>query len=161
MSILRGLFNAALAMLIAALVVTALLLHSSSEQPTGTMQILETRCPAPDGWGAHLVQVGENLDILADLAGLEPAELVIANCLEWDVHPGDSIYIPPPASYGDDCGPPPGWQLYEIQVGDSLSRIANRFLVSEAELWHANCISESMTFSPGFRIYVPSFSTKP
>ena len=158
MDILRGLSTAFLAIVLAVIVTAALLVHSSSEQLSRSTEVDEPRCPAPDGWGAHMVQVGENLTVLAEIVGLEPAELVIANCLQGDVHPGDTLFLPPPSLKGDACGPPANWQLYEIRAGDSLGSLAQRNDVSEADLWHANCMSESMTFPPGFRIYVPSSS---
>lgn len=156
MDILRGLLTALLAILLALVVTVTLLLHSSSEQQFRSIERNENSCPAPAGWGPHLVQVGENLTVLADIVSLEPAELVIANCLQGDVHPGDTIFLPSPSLIGDDCGPPAGWQLYEIQAGDTLALLAQHFAVSDAALWHANCMSESMTFPPGFRIYVPT-----
>ncbi len=139
----------------------ALLIHSSVEQGTQRSRTVETSCVPPDGWTAHLVQAGENLTVLGEIVGLAPAELVIANCLQGDIHPGDTIYIPPPSRNGSSCGPPEGWQLYAIQPEDSLPALAKRFAVSEDDLWHANCISESMTFPTGFRIYVPPDSDLP
>jgi hypothetical protein len=161
MPILRGLLKAILAILLAASTTLALLLLSATEQQFRNVITESTSCPAPEGWSAHLVQVGETLTVLADIVGLEPAELVITNCLQGDVHPGDTIFLPPPSTDHHTCGPPEGWQLYEIQPGDTLSHLARRFSVSEATLWHANCISESMTFPPGFRLYVPSGTETP
>lgn len=158
MGILRGLFTALLAILLAVIVTTSLLVLSFSEQQIRSTEIDEARCPAPDGWGAHVVQVGENLTVLAEIVGRIPAELVIANCLKGDVHPGDTVFLPPPLLEGDFCGPPPDWQLYEIQAGDTLTSLAQRYGVDEESLWHANCMSESMTFPPRFRLYVPSTS---
>jgi LysM repeat protein len=161
MPILRGLLKAMLAILLVASTTLALLLLTVTEQQFRSAIPEHTSCPAPEGWSAHLVQVGENLTVLADIVGLEPAELVIANCLQGDLHPGDTIFLPPPSPVTDTCGPPEGWQLYEIQSGDTLSRLARRFSVSEEALWHANCISESMTFPPGFRLYVPPATETP
>jgi LysM repeat protein len=161
MSILRGLLKAILAILLAGFATLALLLLSAPEQQSRRTIAEKTSCPAPEGWSAHLVQVGENLTVLADIVGLEPAELVIANCLQGDLHPGDTILLPPPSPATNTCGPPEGWQLYEIQSGDTLPRLARRFSVSEAALWHANCISESMTFPPGFRLFVPPATDTP
>jgi hypothetical protein len=155
MEILRGFLMAMLVVLLAVCVTLALLLQSSSEQEFPSLERQQTSCATPIGWSAHLVQVGENLTDLAAIVALEPAELVIANCLKGDIHPGDTLFLPPPSADGEPCGPPFGWQLYEIQPGDSLSLLAGRYAVSEEALWHANCISESMTFSPGFRIYIP------
>jgi hypothetical protein len=161
MSTLRGLLKAVLVIILAAGVTLALLLHSANEQQNPDSDLEQEACPAPDGWSAHLVQVGENLTVLADIVGVEPAEIVIANCLLGDVHPGDTVYLPPPILSSSACGPPADWLLYEIQPGDTLPILAKHFSVSEAALWHANCMSESMTFPPGFRIFVPPFADIP
>lgn len=155
MATIRGLIKAILAMLFAIIVILAILLHSTREQRNPDPVLEEGSCQAPEGWSAHLVQVGENLTFLAGMVDISPAEIVIANCLQGDVHPGDTIYLPTPRLSLDACGPPEDWVQYEIQPGDSLPLLAEAFAVPEAALWHANCMSENMTFLPGFRIYVP------
>lgn len=139
----------------------ALIIRTSMEQEIQGFATVETTCTPPDTWTAHLVQAGENLTVIGEMVGLAPAELVIANCLQGDIHPGDTIYLPPPSLMGESCGPPEGWQLYTIQAGDTLPALAKQYAVTEDDLWHANCISESMTFSTGFRIYVPTDSRLP
>lgn len=161
MDALLDLLKAALAIVVAVGVTLAIVLHSANEQQIPNPLPKDEGCPAPEGWSAHLVQIGENLTILAEIVGVTPAEIVIANCLQGDVHPGDTIFIPPPSLGSNACGPPANWVLYDIQAGDSLPLLAERFKVSEAALWHANCISESMTFQPGFRIYVPPVTDNP
>ena len=161
MDLLRDLLKALLILIAASGATFALLLHSAAEQQIPDLPPGDEACPAPDGWSAHLVQVGESLTILADIVGAAPAEIVIANCLQGDVHPGDTIFLPPPILSKSACGPPTSWVLYEIQSGDSLPRLATQFGVSEAAIWHANCISEDMTFQPGFRIYLPSVKENP
>jgi hypothetical protein len=156
-----NILKTALIIILAMVATLALVLHSAYEQQIPTPLQDDAACPAPQGWSAHLVQIGENLTILAEIVGVEPAELVIANCLQGDTHPGDTIFLPPPSLGTRACGPPANWVLYEIQVGDSLPLLADQFMVSEAALWHANCISETMTFQPGFRIYVPPETDTP
>jgi hypothetical protein len=159
--ILRDLLTAMLVIVLAVSVTFAILLLSSSEHESPALAVDDIRCTPPEGWGAHLVQAGENLTVLAEIVGLEPAELVIANCLQGDVHPGDTLFLPPARSEAEACGPPAGWRLYELKPEDTLPGLAGRFAISEAALWHANCMSESMTYSPGFRIYVPSSTATP
>ena len=141
--------------------ILAIVLATAYEQQIPTPPQNDVACPAPEGWSAHLVQIGENLTNLAEIVGVEPAELVIANCLQGDTHPGDTIFLPPPNRGTKACGPPANWVFYDIQAGDSLPLLADRFGLSEAALWHANCISEDMTFQPGFRIYVPPATDTP
>jgi hypothetical protein len=156
MSIARGLLSTLLTIGIIVSLYLGLIILSAREPTIPDWEARETACTAPQGWSAHAVQIGENLNTLAGIVGVEAAELVIANCLQGDLHPGDTIYLPPPSSPTRSCGPPQGWSLYKIQPGDNLPQLAQRFAISETALWHANCITEDMTFPPGFRIYVPA-----
>jgi hypothetical protein len=161
METLFNLLKSALVIILAMVATVAIVMHSAFEQQIPAPVQNDAVCPPLDGWSAHLVQIGENLTILAEIVGVEPAELVIANCLQGDLHPGDTIFLPPPSLGKRACGPPANWVLYDIQAGDSLPLLADQFMVSEEALWHANCISESMTFQPGFRIYVPPVTGTP
>ena len=161
MNVLSGLLRAAFVVLAVAALSLALLLHSAEEHAPPRSMAETEPCPAPEGWSAHLVQVGENLTIIADIVGVAPAELVFANCLEGDLHPGDTVFLPPPSYQARDCGPPEDWVLYAIQPGDSLPILAQQYDVAQELLWHANCMSEDMTFQPGFRIYIPPSEDAP
>ncbi len=116
-----------------------------------------TGCVPPKGWSVYRVHNGDTLTNLADQFLIERATLMSINCIESDITPGDTIYLPvhqatnpPPA-----CGPPSTWVLYPLEKGDSLSRIAERLGVDEPSLWHANCIDIHTTLQPGMSIYVP------
>lgn len=63
---------------------------------------------------------------------------------------------PPPtvAEKGGPCQPPANWVLYQVQVGDTLNLLAERTLVSVADLQQVNCL-ESFTILPGQTIYLP------
>jgi hypothetical protein len=161
MNFFRGLLSSVFTVGLFLTVNLGLLLLSAREATIAPKERAASTCEAPQGWSAHAVQVGENLTTIAEIVGVEPAELVIANCLQGDLHPGDTIYLPPPSSSERTCGPPEDWVLYSIQPGDSLPLLAERYNVSEAALWHANCISEDMTFPSGFRIYVPPVAETP
>ena len=95
MNVLSGLLRAAFVVLATATLTLGLLLHSAEEHAPPRSRAETEPCPAPEGWSAHLVQVGENLTIIADIVGVAPAELVFANCLEGDLHPGDTVFLPP------------------------------------------------------------------
>ncbi len=155
MKLIRELIQTVLLTVAGVALTFAILLHTTIENSPQQLTVEGRTCPAPEGWTAHLVQVGENLSALAGIVGVTPAELVVANCLQGDLHPGDTVYLPPPDQNRDPCGPPDDWILYALQPGDSLPLLALQYGISEESIWHANCMSETMTFQPGFRIYLP------
>jgi len=118
---------------------------------------LETGCTPPDGWSVYRVHPGDTLTNLADQFRIERATLMSVNCIESDIAPGDTIYLPVPeaANPPPACGPPSTWVLYPLEDGDSLSRLAERFGVDEPSLWHANCIDIYTVLQPGMSIYIP------
>jgi LysM repeat protein len=116
-----------------------------------------TDCAPPEGWSVYRVHNGDTLTNLADQFRIERTTLMSINCIESDIAPGDTIYLPmleatiPPPS----CGPPSTWVLYPLEEGDSLSGIAERFGIDESALWHANCIDIHTVLQPGMSIYGP------
>ncbi|MFW5691642.1 MAG: LysM peptidoglycan-binding domain-containing protein, partial [Chloroflexota bacterium] len=54
------------------------------------------------------------------------------------------------------CGPPADWtEVYEVQRGDTLTRIATLYDVTIAELIDANCIDNPDRITPGDEFVVP------
>ena len=117
----------------------------------------ETGCIPPKGWSVYRVHNGDTITLLADQFQIERATLMSINCIESDIAPGDTIYLPVPDATNPPptCGPPPTWVLYPLEKGDSLSRLAERLDVDEPSLWHANCIDIHTVLQPGMSIYVP------
>jgi len=117
----------------------------------------ETDCTPPAGWSVYRVHTGDTLTSLADQLRIDRITLMLINCIESDITPGDTIYLPVPEATNPPpaCGPPPTWILYPLEEGDSLSKIAERFGVDEPSLWHANCIDIHTILQTGMRIYVP------
>ena len=60
----------------------------------------------------------------------------------------------PPTSVSTSCGPPPGWGIYIVQVGDTLSSIAASQGISISQLQNANCLTSAAVYV-GQRLYVP------
>jgi hypothetical protein len=79
METLFNLLKSALVIILAMVATVAIVMHSAFEQQIPAPVQNDAVCPPLDGWSAHLVQIGENLTILAEIVGVEPAELVIAN----------------------------------------------------------------------------------
>jgi spore germination protein YaaH len=117
----------------------------------------EISCAPPEGWSVYRVHAGDTLTNLADQLRIERTTLMSINCIESDITPGDTIYLPAPeATYPPPtCGPPPDWVLYPLEEGELLSKLAVRFAVDEPSIWHANCIDIHTILQPGMSIYVP------
>ncbi len=117
----------------------------------------DTSCTPPSGWSVYRVHTGDTLTNLANQLRIDRTTLMLINCLESDITPGETIYLPVPEATNllPACGPPPTWILYPLEDGDSLSKLAERFGVDEPSLWHANCIDIHTILQPGMSIYVP------
>ena len=97
----------------------------------------ETACNPPSGWIPYTVKSGDTLNKIAAEAGMAPQELADANCLtESRLVPGSTLYLPPaqPTATGISCGPPTGWVIYTVQVGDTLFNISQRTNTSVNQL---------------------------
>jgi len=60
----------------------------------------------------------------------------------------------PPTALPTTCGAPSGWEIYIVQVGDTLSSIAAAQGVSIQQLQNANCLTSAAVYI-GQRLYVP------
>lgn len=127
-------------------------------------------CPIPPGWQPHIVQPGETLNNLAGLTGISAEQIMAANCM---VSPGllpeTILYLPAPtatvpAHYfasptPTGCAPPPGWILYRVQRGDTLTRIGGLYGVTAWLLKQTNCL-ESDVIVTGQYLWVPNVATR-
>jgi LysM repeat protein len=123
-----------------------------------------TACTAlqPEGWVPYTVQTGDNLTFLATRGSTSIQELVKVNCLDTEtIIIGTQLYVPSAALQRDtpvvSCGNeiPAGWELYEVQPGDSLGRLAFRGDVTVDELIEVNCL-DGETILIGAKLYVPA-----
>ena len=130
----------------------------SSSNRNQNAAVSDMRCSPPEGWSVHRVHPGDTLTNLADRFLIDRTTLMVINCIESDITPGDSIYLPEPEATNPPppCGPPPTWVLYPLENGDSLSKLAERFGIDEQALWHANCMDIHTDLQLGMGIYVPA-----
>jgi LysM repeat protein len=110
----------------------------------------------------YTVQRGDNLTVIARRFGVGLNELLAANNLRRDstIFVGQELTIPAPAQ----ATPPPAPAAatasngrdvrYTVQAGDTLTRIANRFGVSVAEIRSANGLT-SDTIRIGQTLRIP------
>jgi LysM repeat protein len=60
----------------------------------------------------------------------------------------------PPSGLIPSCPQPPGWFVYTVQQGDTLTSLAWRTGITTLALMQANCLS-TLTIYPGQQIYLP------
>lgn len=133
----------------------------SSPSPTATIPP-STSCPAPNGWEAYIVQVGDTLASLAARYHTTENALQEANCLIGkSLIPDTRIYVPAsaPTSTPIPCGPPYGWVKYTVQAGDNLYRLSLAYRVTVTGLQNANCMGYSTNIKAGEELYVPNVPT--
>lgn len=116
----------------------------------------------PEGWIPYTVQAGNNLTFLASRGGTTVQKLVEVNCLNTEtIIIGTRLYVPADAIKTDKpllaCGSsvPAGWELYEVQPGDSLSALANRGGVTVEDVMGVNCLDNEIILI-GAKLYVPA-----
>lgn len=140
---------------------------SFSASPTIPVPPTETlppsiACPAPTGWESYIVQLGDNLDVLAQRYGISVTTLKEENCLVSDeLLPDTRLHVPPyPTATPVPCGPPYNWTVsYYVKAGDNLYRIGLKYRVSVQQMQQANCLGYSTQIKVGQRLYVPNVAT--
>lgn len=132
----------------------------ASPSPTATIPA-STICPAPAGWLAYIVQIGDSLENLATRYTVTTSALQEANCLIGvNLLPNTRIYVPPaPTLTPIPCGAPYGWTFYTVKTGDNLYRISLAYRVTIAQLQNANCMGYSTRIKVGQRLSVPNVPT--
>lgn len=129
--------------------------------PTPTLTPTPVCPPPPAGW----VQVEYNqsqtsLFLLAQRYNITYQRLIEVNCLDKiPLQAIQLLYVPASAptlapTYVLSCYPPPGWPIYIVQWGDTLSRLAVRYGVSIEQLMRYNCLTSTLIYQ-GQRLYVP------
>lgn len=58
-----------------------------------------------------------------------------------------------------NCGPPLGWVLHTVRVGETLESLSALYRVDEADIRRANCRGEMTFIVPGEKLYVPNVAT--
>jgi hypothetical protein len=120
-------------------------------------------CEIPAGWVPYRVKQGETVTSLAEIIELPRDELLRTNCLEGELNPGETIFLPSKVTAPSvtPCGPPSDWALVVIEADVKLADLARRYAVSEAELRRANCLGGSTQLGESLRIYVPNDASSP
>ncbi|WP_376790969.1 LysM peptidoglycan-binding domain-containing protein [Thermoflexus sp.] len=131
--------------------------------PTPLPSPTRTPCRPPADWAPYRVQPGDTAFRLATLAGISLPRFLEANCLRGPaLFIGQRVYLPVrlPTSTPNPtpCGPPSDWELYTVQPGETLYRLAARFQVPLYLLMHANCLT-SPVLTAGQPLYVPPRGT--
>ena len=143
---------------LAALLLSALLVTSpaAAVTPTTTPTRTATRTATPSV--TYVVREGDQLLRIARQFGVTLSALKAANHLTSDtITPGQVLIIPPPAP---TATPIPPSQLYTVQSGDQLLRIARQFGVTLSALKAANRLT-SDTIQPGQVLIIPTATPLP
>ena len=117
-------------------------------------------CQPPASWRVYVVQRGDTLVALAWRTGTTVSAIMQANCLSSQtIYAGQRLYLPPvtilPTPTPFPClGPPPSWQIYVVQRGDTLYSLARRFGTTITAIIQANCL-RSYTIYVGQQLYLP------
>lgn len=60
----------------------------------------------------------------------------------------------PPDWHG--CQPPAGWQAYQVQPGETLLSLSQKFTIDLTTLIEANCLDSSTLIQAGSILYLPA-----
>ena len=133
---------------------------ASDLQEVGTCSVTQ-----PVGWVPYTVKSGDNLTFLATRGGTTVGRIVEVNCLESDnIVIGAELLVPADSLKTDipllQCGSdlPEGWELYEVQAGDTLSALATRTGTKLADVMAVNCLDNASidTIVIGSKLYLPA-----
>lgn len=117
-------------------------------------------CQPPASWRLYIVQRGDTLVALAWRTGTTVSAIMQANCLSSQtIYAGQRLFLPPvtilPTPTPFPClGPPPSWQIYVVQPGDTLYSLARRSGTTITAIIQANCL-RGYTIYVGQRLYLP------
>ena len=146
--------------------------------PTAT-ELRPTACPAPAGWSLYVIQPGDTIESLAELAKIPVDALRQANCFPAGSLIVNSVLFMPPGGPTKTataplptplptlpatltpvpCGPPYGWVLYTVRPGDTIFRLSLAFGISQDMLLRANCMSGTSLLA-GQTLFVPNVPTR-
>lgn len=134
---------------------------STGEQPLSTPAgSTAAPCSPPAGWTLYTVRPGDTLSQLAERAGVSQEQVLAVNCLTSpDLLAGATLYLPsPPTPTPCAVAPLPGWGLYTVQPGDSLSALAAARNIPIEEVERRNCLA-SADILQGQQLYLPLLPT--
>lgn len=136
-----------------------------------------TPCPPPTGWEAYTVSPGDSLRTLAETRGSSLEQIMAGNCLIGEMLlPNVIVFLPPlrPVVLASEnnlptgvtplqsatpaCQQPAGWNVYMVQSGNTLTRIAIAYRISVSYLKQVNCLTSDIIHA-GMRLWVPNVPT--
>jgi LysM repeat protein len=153
-----GLFMGLLAVPGGAAVATT---HPPNTGPLPTLNVTPSPIPSesptaaptvrPSAGGTYIVQPGDTLSTIADLYGVPYLLIAEANQIPspYIIHEGDELFIPVPQSA---CG---DYQVYTVQSGDFVIKIAQQFSVDPTELADFNNLTNWNDIRPGDLLCIP------
>ena len=102
--------------------------------------------------GDHLVSKGETIYSIANRYGIDKIDIIVANNLEepYILREGQIIRLPLGPSQDSSSGLIP----YKVKAGDSLSRIAELFGISQNEIINQNKLTDLDLLHPGQILYI-------
>lgn len=131
---------------------------TSEKKPSATPVPVVPKCGVvPADWEAYTVQRGDTLFRLAMDSGATVSALMVANCLDSTrLFPGMELHLPqePPPPQPICTGPPPEWERYTVQKGDTLFSLARKRDSNVYEVVTANCLVGTR-INAGQLIYLP------
>ncbi len=111
---------------------------------------------AQDG---YRVRPGDTLSTVAQRLGVDPARLAAANGLTDPNRIVVGHFLTTPASKAATVAPTASAGTYKVKPGDTLSQVAPRLGVSEAQLAAANSLSNPNNIIAGRNLVVPTAAT--
>lgn len=119
-----------------------------AQAPTATVEVAPTMVPTPSS-AEHIVQPGDSLTGIAILYGVNLEALLTANNLTLDsvIVAGQKLIVPLiPGNEGT---------YHEVQPGEALSMIAERYGVSAEAIQAANHLADANALFAGQRLFIP------
>lgn len=117
-----------------------------------TSQALEEAEKAARDWGRYTLRRGDSFHKIAYRYGCDVDELIKVNRLSSTyAHPGETIIVPlgRRGRYADGHT-----QMYTVQSGDSLWRVAHKFKLDLADLQQMNGMKKGSVIKPGQKLVV-------
>lgn len=126
--------------------------------------------PLPAAQTDYTIVRGDTVAAVSQRFGISTEALLAANGLGWDsiIYPGQELVVPSggavldaaPASFVEEIpfvdSAPAAVGGYEVQIGDTVTSIAEKHAVSVASILDANGLGRDSAIYPGEKLVIPS-----